>query len=102
MAAVPDYVQKATPNPASNRAPWYANTAPSYAGIFLWIAFYMQISEGTLTRAAPAKRNTAMTSTRRFMSSPSLVRGAACHIHCTHLIARSDTHMPGISHASRG
>src|ERR1019366_5723163 len=37
---------------ASNRAPWYANTAPTYAGIFLWVAFYKQIAEGTLTQAS--------------------------------------------------
>ena len=34
---LPDYISKAVPNPATNRGPWYANTAPSYAGIFLWI-----------------------------------------------------------------
>jgi cytosine permease len=49
---LPDYLSKASPNPASNRAPWYANTAPTYAGIFLWIAFYKQIAEGTLTQAS--------------------------------------------------
>ena len=37
---LPDYLAKAVPNPKGNRAPWYANTAPSYAGIFLWVAFY--------------------------------------------------------------
>ena len=51
---LPDYLSKASPNPASNRAPWYANTAPTYAGIFLWIAFYKQIAEGTLTQASLA------------------------------------------------
>jgi len=45
---LPDYLAKAKPNAAGNRAPWYANTAPSYAGIFLWIAFYQQIAGGTL------------------------------------------------------
>jgi cytosine permease len=47
---LPDYIAKAVPNPAEKRAPWYANTAPSYAGIFLWIAFYRSISDGTLNR----------------------------------------------------
>ncbi|MDX2154783.1 MAG: cytosine permease [Bryobacteraceae bacterium] len=47
---LPDYLAKATPNPASNRAPWYANTAPSYAGVFLWIAFYQSMAAGTLDR----------------------------------------------------
>src|SRR5580700_9381114 len=49
---LPDYLSKASPNPASNRAPWYSNTAPTYAGIFLWVAFYQQIGEGTLTQAS--------------------------------------------------
>jgi cytosine permease len=48
---LPDYISKAVPNPASNRAPWYVNTAPSYAGIFLWVVFYMEIAKGTLDRA---------------------------------------------------
>jgi cytosine permease len=48
---LPDYIAKAVPNPAANRAPWYANTAPSYAGIFLWVVFYMEIAVGTIDRA---------------------------------------------------
>ena len=50
---LPGYISKATPNPAANRAPWYVNTAPSYAGIFLWVAFYLKLAEGTLERAGP-------------------------------------------------
>ncbi len=46
---LPGYLQSATPNPISNRAAWYINTAPSYAGIFLWIAFYDQMAKGTLS-----------------------------------------------------
>ena len=49
--ALPDYVSMAKPNPASNRAPWYKGTAPVYAGIFLWVAFYMEIAKGTLSQA---------------------------------------------------
>jgi cytosine permease len=49
---LPDYLSKASPNPMSNRAPWYSNTAPTYAGIFLWVAFYSQMAEGTLTQAS--------------------------------------------------
>ncbi|MBI5395986.1 MAG: cytosine permease [Verrucomicrobia bacterium] len=37
---LPSYITSATPNPASNRAPWYKNTAPTYAGIFLWFVFW--------------------------------------------------------------
>jgi len=36
---LPDYLKAATPNPLTNRAPWYKNTAPSYAGIFLSVLF---------------------------------------------------------------
>lgn len=41
---LPSYLATATPNPASNRAPWFKNTAQSYAGIFLWIAFFDQLA----------------------------------------------------------
>jgi cytosine permease len=39
-AALPDYITAAKPNPSSNRAPWYLTTAPTYASIFLWFAFW--------------------------------------------------------------
>lgn len=38
---LPSYLSMAKPNPSSNRAPWYKNTAPTYAGIFLWFVFWM-------------------------------------------------------------
>ena len=44
--ALPDYVRMAKPNPAANRAPWYKNTAPTYAGIFLWFVFWSQAPSG--------------------------------------------------------
>jgi len=50
-AMLPAYIEKTTPNPASNRAPWYVNTAPSYAGVFLWIVFYQTLAQGTIDRA---------------------------------------------------
>lgn len=50
---LPDYIRKARRNPPENRAPWYTNTAPSYAGIFLWVAFYQAIAQGTLERGGP-------------------------------------------------
>src|SRR5437868_6464921 len=49
---LPDYLAKAVPNPPKNRRPWYANTAPTYAGIFLWIAFYKEIAGSTLTHGS--------------------------------------------------
>jgi cytosine permease len=45
---LPGYITSATPNPASNRAPWYKNTAPTYAGIFLWFAFWDPMSSNGL------------------------------------------------------
>jgi cytosine permease len=36
----------AKPNPPQNRAPWYKNTAPTYAGIFLWFVFWSQAPTG--------------------------------------------------------
>lgn len=37
---LPSYIANAAPNPQANRAPWYKNTAPTYAGIFLWFVFW--------------------------------------------------------------
>ncbi len=45
---LPGYLSSAKPNPKDNRSPWYMNIAPSYAGIFLWIAFYDQLAPNTL------------------------------------------------------
>ena len=39
-STLPGYITSATPNPIGNRAPWYKNTAPTYAGIFLWFVFW--------------------------------------------------------------
>jgi len=48
---LPSYLSMAKPNPADKRAPWYKGTAPVYAGIFLWVVFYMNIADGTLSKA---------------------------------------------------
>ena len=48
---LPGYISNTPPNPQSNRAPWYKNTAPTYGGIFLWIVFYREIAAGTLDLA---------------------------------------------------
>ena len=50
---LPEYISKAVPNPTTARAPWYKNTAPTYAGVFLWVVFYREIAAGTLERASP-------------------------------------------------
>src|SRR5712692_10238897 len=49
---LPDYVKASVPNPPSNRGPWYKNTAPSYAGIFLWVAFYLGLAGPTISQAS--------------------------------------------------
>ncbi len=49
--ALPSYLSMAKPNPPENRTPWYKSTAPAYAGIFLWVVFYMEIANGTLNQA---------------------------------------------------
>jgi cytosine permease len=52
---LPGYITGAVPNPKSNRAPWYKNTAPTYAGIFLWFVFWQDAAKagapgGTLSQ----------------------------------------------------
>lgn len=37
---LPSYISGAIPNAKDKRAPWYKNTAPTYAGIFLWFVFW--------------------------------------------------------------
>jgi len=49
---IPAYIARAVPRPRESRAPWYINTAPTYAGVFLWIGFYQSIAQGTLSRAS--------------------------------------------------
>ena len=38
--SLPAYITSAMPNPPEKRAAWYKNTAPTYAGIFLWFVFW--------------------------------------------------------------
>jgi len=47
-SSVPSYLECAQPNAAENRAPWYKNTAPTYAGVFLWFVFWSySVNSGT-------------------------------------------------------
>lgn len=48
--SLPAYLASTKPNPCANRAPWYKNTAQTFAGIFLWFAFYDQLAG---TQAGP-------------------------------------------------
>ncbi|MCS7306015.1 MAG: hypothetical protein NZ602_13030 [Thermoguttaceae bacterium] len=43
---LPDYVASAKPVPQDKRVPWYASTAPTYAGIMLWFVFWQDIPLG--------------------------------------------------------
>lgn len=44
-SSLPQYLADAKPNPLSNRAAWYKNTAPTYAGIFLWFVFWQDAAK---------------------------------------------------------
>lgn len=44
---LPSYITSAVPNPPANRAPWYKNTAPTYAGIFLWFVFWQDAAKAS-------------------------------------------------------
>ncbi len=44
----PSYIANAKPNPMENRAPWYKNTAPAYAGILLWFVFWQMVNSNNL------------------------------------------------------
>lgn len=46
---LPNYITSATPNPSDKRVPWYASSAPTYAGIFLWFVFWDSMAGNGLT-----------------------------------------------------
>ncbi len=45
---VPQYLSRAVPAPLASRVPWYKSTFPTYAGIFLWVGFYLRLAGPTL------------------------------------------------------
>ena len=45
VGQLPGYITSAVPNPKDKRAPWYKNTAPTYAGIFLWFVFWQDAAK---------------------------------------------------------
>ena len=51
-SAVPEYVSRSVPVPLSRREPWYKNTFPTYAGIFLWVGFYLTLAGPTIGYAS--------------------------------------------------
>jgi purine-cytosine permease-like protein len=50
---LPDYVASAKPSSPESRAAWFKNTAPTYAGIMLWFAFWHQVPVGVGLDGAP-------------------------------------------------
>lgn len=53
--ALPSYITSAKPLGTQNRAPWFKNVAPTYAGIFLWFVFWQDAAKagnlgGTLSQ----------------------------------------------------
>jgi len=50
-SSLPDYVAAARPVPQEDRAPWYASTAPTYAGIMLWFVFWHEVPLGSVLQA---------------------------------------------------
>ncbi len=44
----PSYIKLSLPVPPASRAPWYKNTFPTYAGIFLWVGFYLKLAWPTI------------------------------------------------------
>ena len=52
--ALPSYLASARPNPMDKRGPWYANIAPSYGGIFLWIKLPDNVDTAKLYQSALA------------------------------------------------
>jgi cytosine permease len=49
---LPGYVTSARPVPLANRTAWYLSTAPTYAGIVLWFAFWQDIPVGSGLKGA--------------------------------------------------
>jgi cytosine permease len=49
---LPEYVSRSVPVPRARRVPWYSSTFPTYAGVFLWVGFYLQLSGPTLGNAS--------------------------------------------------
>ena len=43
---LPDYITAMQPVPQANRAAWFKNTAPAYAGIVLWFVFWQDVVGG--------------------------------------------------------
>src|SRR5579863_3925637 len=49
---VPQFVSRSVPVSTEGRTPWYKSTFPTYAGIFLWVGFYLRLAGPTLGLAS--------------------------------------------------
>jgi purine-cytosine permease-like protein len=49
---LPEYVRVSVPVPLTQRSPWYKSTFPTYAGIFLWVGFYLTLAGPTIGYAS--------------------------------------------------
>jgi cytosine permease len=49
---IPQYVERSTPVPMAARLPWHKSTFPTYAGIFLWVGFYLTLADSTIRFAS--------------------------------------------------
>ena len=49
---LPDYISQSEPVPQEARRPWHSSTFPTYAGVFLWVGFYLKLSGPTLSYAS--------------------------------------------------
>ncbi len=49
VSQLPGYITGAVPLPKDKRGPWYKNSGPTYAGVFLWFAFWDPISKNGLS-----------------------------------------------------
>src|ERR1700722_3602231 len=49
--SVSHYLSHSVAVPAGSRVPWYTSTFPTYAGIFLWVGFYLKLAGPTLAYA---------------------------------------------------
>ena len=57
VGQLPGYITSAVPNPKDKRAPWYKNTAPTYAGIFLWFVFWQDAANANRAKSQVNCRN---------------------------------------------
>ena len=48
---LPSYIARTSPVPTDRRVAWFKSTFPTYAGIFLWVGFYLKLAGSTLAFA---------------------------------------------------